>query len=101
MANAIYLAVVTLFAPLWEEAIFRGFLLPSLCRYLPAHGAVVAAAAAFAAAHCSAERLLPLFALGLVIGVTFVRARGSLAVAVLVHAAWNAYAFAELLLRPA
>jgi membrane protease YdiL (CAAX protease family) len=91
--------VVTLFAPFWEETIFRGFLLPSLCRYLPAHCAVAAAAAAFALAHFSAERLLPLAALGLVLGAAFVRTR-SLGVAMLIHAAWNAYAFAELLLQP-
>ncbi|KAI4370263.1 hypothetical protein MLD38_018630 [Melastoma candidum] len=35
VAMALYAIVVTICAPVWEEIVFRGFLLPSLTRYMP------------------------------------------------------------------
>ena len=37
-------------APLFEELLFRGFLLPSLTKYLPGWGAIVISSFIFAAA---------------------------------------------------
>ena len=50
VSNAIYFVVVTVCAPLWEEAIFRGFLLPSLTKYMPVHVAILVSALGFAGA---------------------------------------------------
>ncbi len=55
VSNAIYFVVVTVCAPIWEEAIFRGFLLPSLTRYMPVGAAVLVSALGFAGAHFSLQ----------------------------------------------
>ena len=91
----VYFAVVALCAPLWEEAVFRGFLLPSLARYLPAPAAVAASALAFAVAHFSPPRFVPLLLLGLLFGGVYARTR-SLGAAVAAHSLWNCYIFAQL-----
>ncbi len=49
--NAMYFIIVGVCAPVWEEAIFRGFLLPSLGRWLPVPAAIAASACIFALAH--------------------------------------------------
>ena len=49
--NAMYFVIVGVCAPVWEEAIFRGFLLPSLGRWMPVPGAIAASAFIFALAH--------------------------------------------------
>ena len=53
VSNGIYFVVVTVCAPIWEEAIFRGFLLPSLTRYMPVNAAVLVSALGFAGADAS------------------------------------------------
>jgi uncharacterized protein len=57
LANGIYFLVVSICTPIWEEAIFRGFLLTSLARYWRPAWAVVASSAVFAVAHCSLYRM--------------------------------------------
>ena len=94
---ALYLAVVAVAAPLWEEAIFRGFLLASLTRHVSRPWAIVASSLAFATAHFAPQRAAPLLLLGLLFGWLFVRTR-SLGAAVLAHSLWNVYIFAGLLL---
>ncbi|KAK9915094.1 hypothetical protein WJX75_004689 [Coccomyxa subellipsoidea] len=98
VSNAIYFVVVTVCAPIWEEAIFRGFLLPSLTRYMPVAAAVLVSALGFAAAHFSLQRFLPLVMLGIIFGSLFVRTR-NLAPCVLLHSLWNAYIFWQLTCR--
>jgi membrane protease YdiL (CAAX protease family) len=95
--SGLYFAVVALCAPLWEEAIFRGFLLPSLGRTLRPPAAVAASALVFALAHFSGPRFVPLLLLGGLFGALFVRTR-SLGTAVAAHALWNVYIFAHLLM---
>ncbi|TYI14633.1 hypothetical protein E1A91_A08G128200v1 [Gossypium mustelinum] len=41
VAMALYAIVVSICAPLWEEIVFRGFLLPSLTRYMPVWSAIL------------------------------------------------------------
>lgn len=94
---ALYLAVVAVAAPLWEEAIFRGFLLASLTRHVPPRIAVAASSLVFALAHFAPQRVAPLLLLGLLFGWLFSRTR-SLGAAVLAHSLWNVYIFAGLLL---
>eukprot|EP00899_Mesostigma_viride_P011858 jgi/Mesvir1/20673/Mv14886-RA.1 len=95
VANAVYLVVVSVFAPIWEEVIFRGFLLPSLTRYLPLWASIGLSSLAFALAHFSMQRLLPLSFLGVVMGVIFVRSRNLLS-SILLHSLWNGFVFLEL-----
>ncbi|KDD76321.1 hypothetical protein H632_c270p3 [Helicosporidium sp. ATCC 50920] len=92
-------------APLWEELMFRGFLLPGIRaaaaqlliskadESLPAAHAVDAAAIAlcaalFASVHASPMGFVPLFALGLVFGGAY-KATGNLLPCVCLHALWN------------
>ena len=96
VALCIYVASYALLAPLWEEAVFRGFLLPSLCRYLPAHAAVCVSAVVFAAAHCS-PTTPGLLLLGVLLGGVYVRTR-ALAAPILLHGLWNLHTMAGMLL---
>ena len=95
-ALCIYVASYALLAPLWEEAVFRGFLLPSLCRYMPAHAAVCVSAVVFAGAHCSP--MTPgLLLLGVLLGGVYVRTR-SLVAPIMLHGLWNLHTIAAMLL---
>jgi len=84
-------------APLFEEILFRGVLLPVAGRHLGGVQAVVVSAAVFAAAHLSLGELVPLFVLAL--GLGWLRwSSGRLLPCVLLHALWNALTFLNLLL---
>lgn len=96
VAMALYAVVVSVCAPIWEEIVFRGFLLPSLTRYMPLGWAIVVSAFAFALAHFNAQRLLPLVFLGVVMGVVFTRSRNLLA-SMLLHSLWNGFVFLDLM----
>ena len=95
-ANMLYAGVVSVCAPVWEEFLFRGFLLASLTAFMPTSAAVLSSSALFAVAHFAAERILPLTLLGVGLGCVFVRTR-NLASCVLLHSLWNATVFLELL----
>jgi uncharacterized protein len=75
-------------APIFEETLFRGFLMPSLTRWLPAWGAIALSGLLFAAAHLSLAELLPLATLGCVLGYVYLRSRSLLA-PMLLHGLWN------------
>ncbi|MEB3262863.1 MAG: type II CAAX endopeptidase family protein [Synechococcus sp.] len=84
-------------APLFEETLFRGVLLPVLARRLGGGGAVLGSAALFALAHLSLGELAPLFVLG--VGLGWLRLRGGrLGACALMHGLWNALTFSNLLL---
>jgi membrane protease YdiL (CAAX protease family) len=84
-------------APLFEELIFRGALLPVLADRLGAITGVVLSALLFGLAHISIGELAPLTVLG--IGLALVRlSTGRLFPCVLMHALWNAITFVNLLL---
>ncbi|MEJ1932021.1 type II CAAX endopeptidase family protein [Nostoc sp. NIES-2111] len=87
-ALGIFYVTAAIAAPLFEEVLFRGFLLPSLTRYVPVWGAILASATLFAAAHLSLSEILPLTALGIVLGVVYTRSRNLLA-PILLHSLWN------------
>lgn len=92
---AMFLVVAGL-APLFEELMFRGFLLPVLARGGRTALAVVLSALLFGAIHLQPAGLPTLAALGLVLGLTL-RHTGSLWPPILVHACWNGTLF--LLMR--
>ncbi len=88
VALNIFFVTAAIAAPLFEEFLFRGFLLPSLTRYLPVWGSILLSAFLFAAAHLSLSEILPLFSLGIVLGVVYTRSRNLLA-PMLLHSLWN------------
>ena len=84
-------------APLFEELIFRGVLLPVLARRVGFSVGALLNGLLFAMAHISIGELIPLTVLGT--GLALVRLRtGRLLPCVLMHAIWNAVTFANLLL---
>lgn len=86
-----------LLAPLFEEVIFRGVLLPVLARRVGFSAGALLNGLLFAIAHISIGELIPLTVLGT--GLALVRLRsGRLLPCVLMHAIWNAVTFANLLL---
>ncbi|CAN8264201.1 unnamed protein product [Cochlearia groenlandica] len=96
VAMALYVVVVSVCAPVWEEIVFRGFLLPSLTRYMPVWCAIFVSSVAFALAHFNVQRMLPLVFLGGVLGLIFARSRNLLP-SMLLHSLWNGFVFMELM----
>ena len=94
-----YVAVVSFVAPIWEEFIFRGFLLPSFTRYFRLDLSILLSSLVFALAHFSTERLIPLTFLGMLMCVVYIRSKNILA-PIILHSLWNAFAFVELIVKP-
>jgi len=88
VALLIFFTTAAILAPVFEEIMFRGFLLPSLTRYFPVWGAIVLSSLLFSVAHLSLSEVLPLTILGLVLGVVYTRSRNLLA-PIIVHSLWN------------
>ncbi|CAA6665930.1 unnamed protein product [Spirodela intermedia] len=84
VAMALYAVVVSVCAPVWEEIVFRGFLLPSLTRYMSLRWSILLSAAA------------PLVFLGVVMGAVFARTRNLLP-SMLLHSLWNGFVFLDLM----
>lgn len=83
-----FFSTAAIAAPLFEELLFRGFLLPSLTRYLPLWGSILISSFLFAAVHLSLSEVLPLTVLGIVLGFVYSRSRNLLA-PMLLHSLWN------------
>lgn len=96
VAMVLYALVVSVCAPVWEEIVFRGFLLPSLTRYMPVWCSILLSSIAFALAHFNVQRMLPLVLLGVVMGTVFARSRNLLP-SMLLHSLWNAFVFLDLM----
>ncbi len=91
------LATTVILAPLFEELIFRGALLPVLAKSLGRSWGVVVSALVFALAHLSVGEFAPLAVLGL--GLALLRlSSGRLFPCVLMHSLWNGLTFGNLLL---
>lgn len=88
VALLVFFVTAAIAAPLFEEFLFRGFLLPSLTRYLSTGWAIALSAFIFAAAHLSLSEILPLTLLGAVLGFVYTRSRNLISPMVL-HSAWN------------
>lgn len=87
-ALAIFFLTAAVAAPIFEETLFRGFLLPSLTRYMPVWGAIALSALLFAVAHLNLSEVLPLTTLGIVLGIVYTRSRNLLS-SMLLHCLWN------------
>lgn len=88
VALLIFFTTAAIAAPIFEEIIFRGFLLPSLTKYVPVWVAIGLSSLLFSVAHLSLSEVLPLLVLGLVLGVVYTRSRNILA-SIVVHSLWN------------
>ena len=84
-------------APLFEETLFRGVLLPVLGQRYGGFWGVVISALVFGIAHLSLGELPALFVLGLGLGWLRLQS-GRLGPSVLMHGLWNGLTFANLLL---
>ena len=84
-------------APLFEETLFRGVLLPVLSRHWGAAAGVGLSALIFGLAHLSLGELTPLTLLGLALGWLRLR-HGRLGPCVLMHGLWNGLTFLNLIL---
>ncbi|MDJ0661378.1 MAG: CPBP family glutamic-type intramembrane protease [Crocosphaera sp.] len=85
---AIFYFTAALAAPFYEEIMFRGFLLPSLTRYVPVWGAIGISSLIFAVAHLNLSEVLPLTVLGIVLGIVYTKSRNLLS-SMLLHSLWN------------
>lgn len=83
-------------APIFEEGLYRGLLLPALRRHTGALAAVVVSSAAFALPHLEAWSVLGTFCVGLGLGAVRL-ASGSVAPTIGLHAGLNASALAGAL----
>ena len=95
---ALFLLATTavVLAPLFEETIFRGVLLP-VSAVAGRAGGVMVSALVFAVAHLSLGELPPLLVLGLGLGLLRL-STGRLLPCVVMHALWNGVTFLNLLL---
>jgi len=89
--RGLYLVAVVILAPLLEELVFRGLLLPPLRRRLGVTGGVVASALLFMLVH-PPQTYLPIFWLGVVLGAAY-HYTGNLVAPVLIHAVHNGVQF--------
>ena len=83
-------------APFFEEYLFRGFLLPSLTKFLPVWGAIALSGFFFALAHLNIADIIPLTVLGMVMGFVYWRSKNLLA-SMLLHCLWNSGSFLALI----
>jgi uncharacterized protein len=88
IALLLFFLTAAVAAPLFEEFLFRGFLLPSLTRYVPVWGSIGLSGLLFGVAHLSFSEIIPLSTLGIILGVVYTRTRNLLA-PMLLHSLWN------------
>jgi uncharacterized protein len=88
IALLLFFLTAAVAAPLFEEFLFRGFLLPSLTRYVPVWVAICLSGLLFGVAHLSLSEIIPLTTLGIILGIVYVRTKNLLA-PMLLHSLWN------------
>jgi uncharacterized protein len=88
IALALFFVTTAIAAPIFEELLFRGFLLPSLTRYVSTSNAVLLSGFIFALVHLSLSEVLPLTVLGVILGFVYARTQNLLA-SMLLHSLWN------------
>lgn len=97
LSLSIFFFTAAIAAPIFEEILFRGFLLPSLSRYMSVWGAIALSSLIFATAHLSFSEILPLMVLGMVLGFVYSRSRNLLS-SIMVHSLWNSATMIGLLI---
>jgi len=96
-AFIILFLTTTLIAPLFEEIIFRGILLPVLTRDYGKIIGILISSFVFALAHLSLNEFPPLFVLGIGLATTRLIS-GRLSSSVFMHSFWNGLTFLNLFL---
>ena len=96
-AFIILFLTTTLIAPLFEEIIFRGILLPVLTRDYGKIIGILISSFVFALAHLSFNEFPPLFVLGIGLATTRLIS-GRLSSSVFMHSFWNGLTFLNLFL---
>lgn len=84
-------------APVFEEVLYRGFLLPALACFLPMWAAIPASSVLFAVHHLNPTMIVPLSMLGFIWAILYAKS-GNLLVTILIHAMWNSRVFLGSLL---
>lgn len=84
-------------APVFEEVLYRGFLLPALACFLPMWAAIPASSVLFAVHHLNPTMIVPLSMLGFIWAILYAKS-GNLIVTILIHAMWNSRVFLGSLL---
>ena len=97
LAFILLLITTTIFAPFFEEIIFRGVLLPILSRDFGKILGIILSSFIFALAHLSFSELPPLFILGVGLGTTRL-VSGRLSSSIIMHSLWNGLTFFNLFL---
>jgi len=87
----------TIIAPLFEEIIFRGVLLPVLARDYGKTIGILISSFVFALAHLSLNEFPPLFVLGIGLATTRLIS-GRLSSSIIMHSFWNGLTFLNLFL---
>ena len=83
-----FLIQAVMIAPVIEELFFRGFLLTYLKTHVKTWPAILISAAVFAVAHQNLDSVLPLWVLGIVLGVAYEHT-GSILLPMGIHACFN------------
>ena len=97
VALGMFLFTAAIAAPVFEEILFRGFLLPSLTRYMSTWTAIGLSSLIFAMAHLSFSEVLPLTVLGAILGFVYARSRNLMS-SILLHSTWNSITMIGLFL---
>ncbi len=97
IALGMFLFTAAIAAPVFEEILFRGFLLPSLTRYMSTWAAIGFSSLIFATAHLSFSEVLPLTVLGAILGFVYARSRNLMS-SILLHSTWNSITMIGLFL---
>lgn len=82
--------------PMVEELFFRGFLLTFIKKYTTTWLALILSAGVFAFAHANLGAVLPLWILGVILGVAY-QHTGSLLLPMAIHSCWNLFTAVSLL----
>jgi len=93
-----FLVQAVLFNPIVEEFFFRGFLMTFLKNYTSTMMAIVLSAGVFAVAHLNIGAAIPLWFLGIVLGIAYEHT-GSLVVPIGIHACFNLVTGLSLLIE--
>jgi len=84
------LIALLIFAPIWEEILFRGFLLQQLTKKISIPFSIILSSIFFAIAHLNGSYFLVLFILGVLLGFAFLHS-SNIFTSIFAHSLWNLF----------
>jgi membrane protease YdiL (CAAX protease family) len=99
LLRAYLLALAVGVAPMFEEVFFRGFMYPAFKQRLGVTGGLAAVSFLFASVHLNLNAFVPIFALGVMLGLAY-EMTGTILVPITVHALFNGANLLLLLFLP-